>query len=193
MAIMMKVPLCLLPSVAQCIIYKKLLIRKKKMLYYAEKIMLAYNKNTNQKIKMELKDAIWIVYSALKYPAPNIFHPREDEWYKAIRRKFPHFYKNYFILEIWKVFLRTFIDEDKDKTFLRRVMDGEYYIHDIIVNNLYPLKFSVEEKSIMVFRGGSKKETARGDMDSLTYGVIKEFLKKGRTASKEEIKKMVYN
>lgn len=187
MSINVKIPACILPDIAQFIIYKKLMLRKKKMVSFANKLMIKYNTTAIGKQKMELKDAISIVYSATKMPWPDCMHPKQSEWHKSIKRKYPQFYSKNFIFNFCLYIYRILIEDDdfKSSPTVRDVLDGTWYAYDYILRDLYHISFSKEEKSILPFRRANKKTLAKATVDSLTFGIIIKITKEKQTKNDE--------
>lgn len=185
MSISVKIPACVLPDVAQFIIYKKLMLRKRKMVRFASRIMKEYNKKPIGKQKMELKDAIRIVYSAVKHPYPDFMHPKQSEWHNAIKSRYPQYYSKWFIPELCLSIYKIFIDDD-DETApnAKSVLNGTWFAYNYILEDLYSLTFTKEEKSILPFRRANKKTLAKATVDSLTFGIIIKLTKEKQAMEK---------
>lgn len=54
----------------------------------------------------------------------------------------------------------------------------------IIVDELYRISFSKEEKSILSFRRANKKTLAKATVDSLTFGIIIKLTKEKQAMEK---------
>lgn len=184
MSINVKIPACVLPDVAQFIIYKKLVQRKKKMLYFANRLMTEYNAHPIRNQKMGMKDAITIVYSALKNPSPDFMYPKQSEWYRAIKNKYPQYYSKWIIPELFVSIYKFFIDDDDIIPNAKAVLNGTWSAHYYILENLYNLSFSKEEKSILPFRRANKKTLAKATVDSLTFSIIIKLTKEKQAMEK---------
>ena len=186
MSINVKIPACILPDIAQFIIYKKLVLRKKKMLYFANKLMTDYNAYPIRNQKMDMKDAITIVYSATKMPCPDFMHPKQSEWYRVIKNKYPQYYSKWIIPELCLSIYKIFIDDD-DETApnAKSVLNGTWFAYNYILEVLYSLTFTKEEKSILSFRKVNKKALAKVTVDSLTFDVIVKLVKEKQDKKKK--------
>lgn len=186
MSINVEIPACILPDIAQFIIYKKLLLRKNKMVSFAAKIMKEYNRNPIGKQKMELNDAISIVYSAVRAPEPDFLPSKQSQWYKILNKKYPYFYSKNFLYKLCQSIYKKLLinDELKYNLSVKDVLNGTWNAHCYIVEELYRISFSKEEKSILSFRRANKKTLAKVTVDSLTFGIIIKLTKEKQAMEK---------
>lgn len=163
MSINIKIPACVLPDVAQFIIYKKLVQRKKKMVGFAIKIMKEYNRNPIGNQKMKLKDAISIIYSAVRAPEPDFLSSKQSQWYKTLNKKYPYFYSKNFLYKLCQSIYKKLLinDELKYNLSVKDVLNGTWNAHCYIVEKLYRISFSKEENSILSFRRANKKNISK--------------------------------
>lgn len=186
MSISVKIPACVLPDVAQFIIYKKLMLRKRKMVRFASRIMKEYNKKPIGNQKMELKDAIRIVYSAVRAPEPDFLSPKQSQWYKTLNKEYPYFYSKNFLYNLCQSIYKKLLldDEIKYNLNVKDVLNGTWNAHCYIVEKLYRIYFSEKEKSILPFRRANKKTLAKATVDSLTFGIIIKLIKEKQAMGK---------
>lgn len=179
MSIIINVPCYVLVKAAQYIVYKKLLQRKIKMLDFAKQIMVEYNTKCNKKCKMEMKDAICIVYSSVKN------YPNEEQWYEFLKNKYPQFYSDNFLYNMCLSIYTFLKDEDNDfksRPTVRDVLNGTLFAH-YYIDELYRIKFTNVETNIVSMRYGNKL-LSDARIDSVTFSIIVKLLKEKQSMRK---------
>lgn len=180
MSITVKIPCYVVVKAAQYIVYKKLLQRKIKMLDFSKQIMAEYNAKYGKKFKMEMKDAVSIVYSAIKN------YPNEKQWYKFLKNKYPQFYKKNFLYNICQTFYTFFIDEDnafKLQPDVKDVLNGTWFAYDYIMEELYHIKFTNVETNIVSMKYRNRL-LSDASIDSVTFNIIVKLLKEKQVMEK---------